>query len=139
MSMSVYEANETRHSNQIHSSKLLEGETLGGRQLVIALTPITNTRSLLSPRVKHRTDNHEARSDRTFAHSEDETDDEETRKVLASGMATQSNCPDEYVQARDSPLQKMEARANCGRHASSIFRRETFEALSSGETRRRDN
>jgi len=84
--MSVCAADQARYSNRFHSSKLLKGETRTSRQLIIALTPITNTSSLLSSRVKHGTDNHEARSDRTFTHSEDETDGEETSKVLASGM-----------------------------------------------------
>lgn len=66
------------------------------------LTPVTNTNSLLLSCVKHGTDNHEARSDGAFAHSEDEADGEETSKVLASCVATQSNSPDEYVQARDA-------------------------------------
>ena len=62
---------------------------------------------MLSSRVKHGTDNHEARSDRTFTHSKDETDGEETSKALASGMTTQSNSPDENVQAGDMPIQKL--------------------------------
>ena len=75
------------HSNQFHSSKLLQSEIEDIQQLVIiALTPITNTSSLLCSRVKHGTDKHEARSDRTFTHSKNEPDGEETGKVLASGM-----------------------------------------------------
>jgi hypothetical protein len=63
---------------------------------------------VLSSGVKHGTNNHKTRSDRTFTHPEDETDGEETCKVLAGGMATQRNSPYEYVEARDAPLQKME-------------------------------
>ena len=85
--MSVCAVDETWRSNQFHSSKLLKSETRSGRQRIIRLTPITNTSSLLCSRVKHGTDDHEARRDRTFTHSEDKTDGEETRKVLASGMA----------------------------------------------------
>ena len=110
MSMSVCEADETRHSNQFRSSELLESEIESSRQLAIARTPITNTSSLLCSRVKHGTDNHETRRDGPFTHPEDETDGEETRKVLASSMTTHSNSPDEYVQARGMPLQKMGAK-----------------------------
>jgi hypothetical protein len=74
------------------------------------LTPITNTNSVLFPRVKHQTDNHEARRDGTFAHAEDETDNEETGEVLASGMATQSNSPDKDVQTRVVLLQRSRER-----------------------------
>jgi hypothetical protein len=84
--MSVCEADRIRRSNRFHSLKLLESETASSRQHGITLTPITNTSSLLPSRVKHGTDNHEARSDRTFTSSEDETDGEETCEVLASGM-----------------------------------------------------
>jgi hypothetical protein len=45
------------------------GQTREVRQLAVALTPITNTSSVLSSRVEHGTDNHEACSDRTFTHS----------------------------------------------------------------------
>jgi hypothetical protein len=55
---------------------------------MIVLTPITNTSSLFSPCVEHGTNNHEARRDRTLAHSEDETNNKESNKVLASRMAT---------------------------------------------------
>ncbi len=55
---------------------------------IIALTPITDTGRLLSPRIKHGTDNQKARRDRPFTHPKDETNDEETGKVLASRMAT---------------------------------------------------
>ena len=57
------------------------------RRLIIVLTPTTNTSCVLSPRVKHATNNHEARRDGTFTYSEDKTSGEETGKVLASGMA----------------------------------------------------
>jgi hypothetical protein len=76
----------------------------GVQQLAVALTPITNTDSVLSSRVKLETDNHEARSDKTFTHSEDESDGEEAGKALASGMTAQSNGPDECVQAGDMPI-----------------------------------
>jgi hypothetical protein len=46
-----------------------QSETREVRQLAVALTPITNTSSVLSSRVEHGTDNHEACSDRTFTHS----------------------------------------------------------------------
>lgn len=62
-----------------------------------ALTPVANTSSLFCSRIKHGADNHKARRDGTFTHSEDEAGGEETGKVLASGMAAQSNSPDEYV------------------------------------------
>ena len=55
--------------------------------MVTVLTPISNASSLLCPRVKHGTDDHKARSDGALTHPEDETNDEETGKVLASGMA----------------------------------------------------
>jgi hypothetical protein len=54
----------------------------------MVLTPITNTGRVLSPRVKHRTDNKKARRDGTFTNSENETNCEETGEVLASRMAT---------------------------------------------------
>jgi hypothetical protein len=55
--------------------------------LITVLTPIANASSLLCPRVKHGTDNHKARRDGALTHPEDETNGEETGKVLASGMA----------------------------------------------------
>lgn len=76
------------------------------------LTPITNTNGLLISGVKHGTDNHEARRDGTFTHSEDEAHGEETGKVLASCMAAQSNSPDEYVQARDAASEDAEPDQN---------------------------
>ena len=54
--------------------------------VLIDLTPITDTSCVLSPRVKHGTNNHEARRDGTFTNSEDETTSKETGKVLASRM-----------------------------------------------------
>jgi hypothetical protein len=57
-------------------------------RLTTVLTPIPNTSRLLSPRVKHGTDNQKARRNGPFAHSENETNDEETGKILASRMAT---------------------------------------------------
>jgi hypothetical protein len=88
--MNVCEGKYKWLSNQFHSLKLLEkeSETGCGARLIMHLTPITNTGSVLSSRVKHQTDDHEARRDRTFTHAEDETDDKETGEVLASGMTT---------------------------------------------------
>jgi hypothetical protein len=63
---------------------------------------------VFSPRVKHGTDNHKSCRDGSFTDSENKPNDEETGKVLASCMATYSNTPDEYVQARDVSLQKTE-------------------------------
>jgi hypothetical protein len=54
----------------------------------MTLTPITNTSCVFSPGVKHGTDNHKARRDGTFTDPENETNYEETGKVLASRMAT---------------------------------------------------
>jgi hypothetical protein len=73
-------------TNSIHQtcSRLRQRD----RELIVSLTPITNPNSVLSPSIKHRTDDHEARGDGAFAHSEDETDGQETSEVLASGMAT---------------------------------------------------
>jgi hypothetical protein len=73
--------------------KSVRGEKWSERRLMIVLTPITNTSCVLSPRVKHGTDNHEARRDGTFTNSEDETTSKETGEVLTSRMATLSNTP----------------------------------------------
>ena len=54
----------------------------------MALTPIPDTSRLLTPRIKHGTDNQKARRNGPFAYSEDETNDEETGKILAGCMAT---------------------------------------------------
>jgi hypothetical protein len=86
--MSICKDEKTRLSDQFHSSNLVESETERDRELIVSLTPITNTNSVLSPSIKHRTDDHKARRDGAFAHSEDETDGKETSEVLASGMAT---------------------------------------------------
>jgi hypothetical protein len=50
------------------------------------LTPVTNTSSLLLPRVKHSTDDHETCRDGTLTHPKDETNGEETGKALASSV-----------------------------------------------------
>ena len=55
---------------------------------MIVLTPITNASCVLSPRVKHGTNNHEARGHATFRNSEDEATSKETSKVVASHMTT---------------------------------------------------
>jgi len=65
----------------------VRGEEWSERRLIIVLTPITNTGCVLSPRVKHGTNNQEARRDGAFTYSEDKTNGEETSKVLASRMA----------------------------------------------------
>ena len=62
-------------------------------------TPIADTQSLLRARVKHRTDDHEPRGDRAFAHAKNETDSEETAKILACCMRAQSYAPNEDVDA----------------------------------------
>jgi hypothetical protein len=103
------------------------------------LTPITNTNSVLFPCVKHQTDNHEARRDGTFTHAEDETDNEETGEVLASGMTTQSNSPDKDVQTRGVLLQRGRERLERVQPTSSTSRQETSAGPSSAETRRRDS
>jgi hypothetical protein len=54
---------------------------------VIVLTPTTNASRVLSPRVKHGTDDHKTCRGGTFTDSEDETKYEEASKVLASRMA----------------------------------------------------
>jgi hypothetical protein len=66
----------------------VRGEKQSERQLIIVLTPITNASCVLSPRVKHGTNNHEARGHATFRNSEDEATSKETGKVLASRMTT---------------------------------------------------
>ena len=93
---------------------------------------------MFSPRVKHGADNHISRRDGTFTDSENETNDEEAGKILASRMATQSYTPDKYIDAREVSLQKMELHAKHVRLTSSIFRRETVAAPNSGGSRRRD-
>jgi hypothetical protein len=82
-------------------------------RLITVLTPITNTGRVLSPRIKHGTDNQKSRRDGTFTDSENETSGEETGKAFASRMATQSNTPDEYVQARYTSPQKIELHRKC--------------------------
>jgi hypothetical protein len=74
--MSVCETEETWLSNRVHSLELLEDEQGGERRLIAVLTPIPNTSRLLSPRIKHGTDDQKARRNGPFAHSEDETNDE---------------------------------------------------------------
>ena len=56
--------------------------------MIAVLTTITNASRVLSPGVKHGTDNQKARSDRTFTYSKNQTSSEKTSKVLASRMAT---------------------------------------------------
>ncbi len=68
--------------------KSVRGEKWSERGLIIVLTPITNTTCVLSPRVKHGADNHEARRDGIFTNSEDKTTSKETGKALASRMTT---------------------------------------------------
>ena len=85
--MSVCDGQETWLSNQFRSSELSKDEKGCETWLIPVLTPITNTGRVLSPRVKHRTDNHKARRDGTFTHPENETNGEETGKVLAGRMA----------------------------------------------------
>ena len=106
--------------------------------MIIVLTPITNTSRVLPPRVKHGTNNQKSRRNGPFTDSENETNGEETGKVLASRMATQSNTPDEYVQAIDLSHQKTELHAKRVRPTSSIFRRETSAVPNSAGTQRRD-
>ena len=62
------------------------------------LTPIANTGSVFTPRVKHRADDQEASCDGPFTHTKDESNNEETGEVLASGMTAQGNGPDENVE-----------------------------------------
>jgi hypothetical protein len=69
-------------------------------RLIVLLTPIANTSSMFSPCVKHRADNHETCCDRPLTHTKDESNNEETGEVLASGMTAQSNSPDKNVQTK---------------------------------------
>ena len=108
------------------------------RGLVTVLTPISNSSRVLSPRVKHGTDDHKTCGDGTFTDSEDETKDEKTSKVLASRMAAYKNAPDEHVQARDVSLQNIEPHAKSVQQTSTIFRQEISVAPNSVETRRQD-
>jgi hypothetical protein len=75
-------------SNQFHPLELLWGEKWGERRLITVLTPINNSSRVLSPRIKHGTDNHKSGRDGTFTDSENETNGKETCKVLASRVAT---------------------------------------------------
>ena len=56
--------------------------------LITILTTITNTSRVLSPGVKHGSDDQKARHEGTFTYSEKESNNKETGKVLASRMAT---------------------------------------------------
>ena len=118
--------------------KSVRNEKGGKRRLAMVLTPVTNASRVLSPCVKHRTNDHKTCSDGTFTDSEDETKYEETSKVPASRMAAQSDAPREYVQARDALLQNVEYHAKGVQRTSTIFRQEISAAPNSGETRRRD-
>ena len=85
--MSVCEGNETLHSDQLQPLNLLSrSEERCKRGSVVVLTPVTNTGRVLPPRVKHGTDDHKTRRNRTFTNSEDKTTSKETSKVLASRM-----------------------------------------------------
>ena len=136
--MRVCDDRKTWHSNQFQPLELSDSEKRGETQLITVLTPITNTGRVLSPRIEHRTDNHKSRRDGTFTDSKDETNGEETGKAFASRMATQSNTPDEYVQARRMSIQKMDLHEERVQPTSSIFRQETFAAPDSVGTGRRD-
>jgi hypothetical protein len=56
--------------------------------LSTVLTKVTNASRLLSPGVKHGSDDQKARHDGTFTNSKKETSDKENCKVLAGRMAT---------------------------------------------------
>ena len=87
--MSIYEGHSKETAlRPVPLIKPVRGEELNERRLTIFLTPITNTSYVLSPCVKHRTNNHEASRDGTFTNSENKTTSKETGKVLASHMAT---------------------------------------------------
>jgi len=60
--------------------------------------PIANTSRMFSPRVEHRADEHETRCNGPLTRTKDEPNNEETGKVLASGMTAQDNGPDKNVQ-----------------------------------------
>jgi hypothetical protein len=68
----------------------------------VLLTPIANTSGVLFPCVKHRADNHEPCCDGPLTHAKNESNDEETGEILASGMTAQGDGPDENVQTRES-------------------------------------
>lgn len=63
------------------------------------LTPVSYTQCLFRPRVEHRADNHEPRSDRALAHAEDEPHSKEATKVGARCVAAECDSPDEDVDA----------------------------------------
>ena len=86
--MSVCDDRENRLSNQFHSLVLIKREKWSKIWMIAVLTTITNTSRVLSPGVKHGTDNQKACSDRTFTYSKNKTSSKKTGKVLASRMAT---------------------------------------------------
>ena len=57
---------------------------------------------MFSPCVKHRADNHEARSNGALTHTKDQSNNEEAGEVLAGRMTAQSNGPHKNVQTERS-------------------------------------
>ena len=62
------------------------------------LTPVTNSQSLLLSRIKHGANNQESRGDGSFAHTENEANDEQTCKILAGSVGAEGNSPDRYIE-----------------------------------------
>ena len=91
-SMSTCKGKETWLSYQFRSLELLKDETGNERWLtrclITVLTNVTNTSCLLSPGVKHGSDDQKSRHDGTFTYSENETSGKEIGKVLAGCMTT---------------------------------------------------
>ena len=62
------------------------------------LTPITNSQSLLLSCIEHGANNQESRGDGSFAHTENEANDEQTCKILAGSVGAKGNGPDRYIE-----------------------------------------
>jgi hypothetical protein len=69
--------------------------------------PITSALVLLCASVEHRRDNHEARGNCAFAHSEDEPHSEQRSERLACGVRKESHPPDKNIHAHPFPNRQL--------------------------------
>ena len=62
------------------------------------LTPVTNSQGLLLACIEHGANNQESRGDGSFAHTQNEANDEQTCKILAGSVGAKGNSPDKYIE-----------------------------------------
>lgn len=86
----------------IKTTKPMESHRIILERNTWKLTPVSNPQSLLVSSIKHGANNQETGRYRTFAHTQDQADNEEPCKILAGCVCTKGDCPYQNVKADDN-------------------------------------